>query len=31
MSVHGNAGEVIPDDLINCGKKTEGIITQTRY
>lgn len=24
MSVHGNAGEVVPDDLVNCGKKRRG-------
>lgn len=23
VSVHGNAGEVVPDDLVNCGKKRE--------
>lgn len=23
VTVHGNAGEVVPDDLVNCGKKRE--------
>lgn len=24
VSVHGNAGEVVPDDLVNCGNKEVG-------
>lgn len=26
MSVHGNAGEVVPDDLVNCREKKKGIL-----